>query len=105
MIGFMPRKARVAPGGVVYRVLNRAAGRTNLFRMEQDFAAFERVMVQAHERAPLRILSYCLMSNHWHFVVWPRANGELSAYFKWLANTHAMRWRVSHRTVGYGSLY
>jgi len=101
----MPRKARVAPGGLVYHVLNRAAGRTTLFRGDDDFAAFERVMLEAHERFPLRILCYCLMSNHWHFVARPAKDGELTAFFRWLTNTHAMRWRVAHRTVGYGHLY
>jgi putative transposase len=101
----MPRGPRIAPGGLVYHVLNRAAGRLTLFRHDKDFAAFEKTMLQAHRRVPLRILSYCLMSNHWHFVVWPREDGELSAFFRWLANTHAMRWRVAHRTVGYGPLY
>jgi putative transposase len=101
----MPRVARVAPGGLVYHVLNRAAGRLTLFRNDKDFAAFEKVMLQAHQRVPLRILAYCLMSNHWHLVVWPRADGQLSAFFRWLGATHAMRWRVAHHTVGYGSLY
>ncbi len=90
---------------MVYHVFNRAAGRMTLFRHDRDFAAFEKTMREAHERVPLRILSYCLMSNHWHFVVWPRVDGEVSAFFRWLANTHAMRWRVVHRTVGYGPLY
>ena len=39
-----------------------------MFRKEADFEAFERVMVLAHERQPIRILSYCVLSNHWHFV-------------------------------------
>jgi putative transposase len=45
------------------------------------------------------------MPNHWHFVVWPKRDGELTAFFRWLAHTHAMRWRVAHHTVGYGHLY
>jgi len=90
---------------LVYHVLNGAAGRMKLFRHDSDFAAFERTMQQAHERFPLRILSYCIMSNHWHFVVWPKEDGDLTAFFRWLANTHAVRWRVSHRRVGSGHLY
>lgn len=77
----------------------------HLFRNDADFAAFERVILEAHERVPLRILSWCVMSNHWHFVVWPRTDSEVTAFFRWLAHTHAMRWRVAHRTVGYGHLY
>jgi len=76
-----------------------------LFRKDADFEAFQRVMVEAHQRHPIRILSYCVLSNHWHFVVWPEADGQLTGFFRWLAHTHAMRWRVSRRTVGYGPLY
>ena len=101
----MPRTARVAPGGFVYHVLNRSVGRMHMFRKDADFEAFERVMVEAHQRQPIRILSYCVLSNHWHFVVWPEEDGQLTDFFRRLAHTHAMRWRVSHRTVGYGHLY
>jgi len=76
-----------------------------MFKRDGDFAAFQRLLAEAHQRLPLRILSYCLMPTHWHFVAWPRADGELTAYFRWLAHTHAMRWRVSRQTVGYGHLY
>ncbi len=27
-------------------------------------------MAETHERQPIRILSYCVLSNHWHFVAW-----------------------------------
>ena len=100
----MPRVARSAPGGLVYHVLNRSVGRIRLFRNHADFEAFERVIIEAHTRHPIRILSYCVLSNHWHFVVWPEADGQLTEFFRWLAHTHAMRWRVAHRTVGYGPL-
>ena len=62
-------------------------------------------MIEAHGRYPLRILAWCAMRTHWHFVVWPRDEGEVTAYFRWLAHTHAMRWHVAHNTVGRGHLY
>ena len=101
----MPRAARKAPGGQVYHVLNRAVGKMHLFGKDADFEAFQRVMIEAHQRHPIRILSYCVLSNRWHFAVWPDADGQVTAFFRWLAHTHAMRWRVAHRTVGYGHLY
>jgi putative transposase len=101
----MARKPRFAPGGLVYHVLNRSAGRSILFRRDGDFEAFERLLVEAHRRVPLRLLSYCIMGNHWHFVTWPEKDGQLTEFFRWLAHTHAMRWRVAHNTVGYGHLY
>ena len=54
----MPRAARIAPGGQVYHVLNRSVGRMHLFGKNADFEAFQRVMIEAHQRHPIRILSY-----------------------------------------------
>ena len=101
----MARKARYCPGGYVYHVLNRSVGRIALFRCEEDYAAFERVMVEAYARVPLRIMSWCLMKNHWHFVVWPHSDDQVTDFFRALAHTHAMRWRVARRSVGWGPLY
>ncbi|HMO26928.1 MAG TPA: transposase, partial [Tepidisphaeraceae bacterium] len=92
-------------GGMVSHVLNRAAARHKMFKRDEDYAAFERVMAEALDRTPTRLLGWCLMPNHWHLIVWPREDGELTQFFKWLTLTHAMRWRVAHRSVGYGPLY
>ncbi len=56
----MPRVARECPGGYVYHVWNRAAGRLRLFKKQEGYQAFERVMLEAHERHPIRILDWCL---------------------------------------------
>src|SRR5258705_9836555 len=101
----MPRVVRKAPGGMVYHVLNRANGRLRLFKKEQDFQAFERVLLAAWERVPIRILSWCVMSNHWHLVLWPKKDGELTAFMRWLTLTHAERWKHAHDAVGHGHLY
>lgn len=46
---------------------------------------------QRLEHAPTRILAYCVMPNHWHFVLWPRADGELTAFCPRLAHAHTQR--------------
>src|SRR5258708_33837254 len=101
----MPRSARIAPGGFVYHALNRAVARLPLFEKEADYEAFERVLLEAHQRTPTRILAYCVMPNHWHFVLWPKADGELTRFLRWLTHTHTMRWHAHHHTGGTGHLY
>lgn len=95
----------MAPGGLVYHVLNRAVARLAVLKKAADYAAFEQVMAEAHLRCPIRILSYCLMPNHWHLVLWPREDGELTAFTRWLTHTHTMRWHAHHHTSGTGHLY
>ena len=101
----MPRHARQCPGGYVYHVWNRAAGRLRLFKKDKDYAAFERIMVLAGEKCPIRILDWCLMPNHWHFVAYPLADGQVTAFFRWLTHTHAMRAITHRRVLGMGPLY
>jgi putative transposase len=103
----MPRRGRQAPGGYIYHVLNRAAGRRQLFDHDGDYEAFLRVLAEAQSRRPepLPILAFCLMPNHWHLVPWPGRDGELSDFMFWLTMTHTQRWRHFRRSVGEGPLY
>ncbi|MBM4045598.1 MAG: hypothetical protein FJ279_10820 [Planctomycetes bacterium] len=101
----MPRTARVAPGGLVYHVLNRAVARLRLFEKDADYYAFEQVLAEAQAKHPTRILGYCVMPTHWHFFTWPKEDDELTQFFRWLTHTHTMRWHAHHETVGTGHLY
>ena len=101
----MPRRLRTALGGYVYHVLNRAVGRRTLFRKEADYAAFEAVLREAPNFQPMRLLGYCLMPNHWHLVLWPKADGDLSDYLRWVTVTHTQRYHAHYHTAGTGPLY
>jgi hypothetical protein len=35
-------------------------------------------VIEALRRDPIRMLSYCVLSNHWHFVVWPENDGQVT---------------------------
>jgi putative transposase len=76
-----------------------------LFEKDGDYDAFERVLALALEKHPVRILAYCLMPNHWHFVLWPAKEHELTAFLRWLTHTHTMRWHAHYHTSGTGHLY
>lgn len=101
----MPRIARVQPGGYVFHVLNRGNARMSIFDDDCDFAAFERIMAQAIDKDNMRLLSYCLMPNHWHFVVRPREDGDLARFMHRLTTTHVRRWHMHRHTIGGGHLY
>ncbi|MBN2211151.1 MAG: transposase [Sedimentisphaerales bacterium] len=101
----MPRSLRQAKGGVAYHVFNRANGRLRIFKTAGDFLAFEQLLGEGAKRFGMRICGYCLMSNHWHLLLWPRCDGDLSAFMKWVTGTHSHRWHAAHGTVGIGHLY
>ena len=101
----MPRSARVAPGGMVFHVINRGVGKNQLFFNDDDYLAFERVIAESLVKSPMRILSYCLMPNHWHFVLWPENDGDLAGFMQRLTLTHVTRWQKNYNRVGFGHVY
>jgi putative transposase len=101
----MGRSLRPTSAGVVYHVLNRANARRRLFDDDGDYAAFERVLTSACARVSMRLLAYCAMPNHWHLVVWPRHDGDLSRFMNWLTLTHTQCSHQHRHTVGEGHMY
>jgi len=101
----MPRRPRLATGGLAYHVLNRRVGRLALFEKPADYLAFENILKEAHDRTDVRIAAYCLMPNHWHLLLWPRSDGELSEVMRWITVTHTQRWHAHHHSSGSGPVY
>lgn len=88
-----------------FHVLNRGVGRRTLFDKAGDYLAFERVLEETPRTRPMRIRADCLMPNHWHFVLWPEHDGDLSGFMQQLTNTHVKRWKHHRHEIGYGHLY
>ena len=101
----MGRPRRAAQGGLVYHTLNRANARLTIFENQGDFTAFERILAEAVSRYAMRLLAYCLMPNHFHLLLWPRGDRDLSQFMQWLTLTHTQRWHAHHHTAGSGHLY
>jgi putative transposase len=102
----MPRRPRLSSGGLVYHVVNRGVRRQRVFDDDGDYAAFLRVLGETCERFPaVRLVTFCLMPNHWHLLLWPAADGALSEFMRVLTVTHTQRWHAHRHTAGTGSVY
>jgi len=104
-LDWMSRPPRAVEGGLVYHTLNRANAGLEIFASDDDYAAFERVMAEAVTRDEMRLLAYCLMPNHFHLLLWPRGDGDLSRFMRWLTLTHTQRWHAHRGTAGLGHVY
>ena len=103
----MPRRPRHALSGVAFHVMNRAVRGTDLFRVHRDFEAFAEITTEGLKRARsrVRIISFEVMSNHWHEVITCDRIADLSAFMHWTQGTHANRWAGAHRARGRGYVY
>lgn len=101
----MPRGPRADEAGGLYHALNRGNSRTEIFHKEADYEAFERILSEGLEHYEVHLFCYQLMPNHWHLVLGPNRDGEMSRFMRWITATHTMRYRAHYRTSGQGHVY
>jgi putative transposase len=96
----MPRTARSIRAGICYHVINRGNARATVFHDDLDYEVFEALAFASARRAGAEVLAYCLMPNHFHFVLRPVADDGLSKWAHWLLTSHVHRHRMRHASVG-----
>lgn len=100
----MPRRVQFR-GEFIYHVLNRAAKRIQLFDSNSDYIDAESVLLRAKKATGIRILDYCIMPNHFHFILWPRTGSEMSQFMRRFTGLHAQLWQNAKGTTGSGAVY
>jgi len=97
----MPRAARSSAGGLCYHVLNRGNAGIEVFHDARDYAEFVELLQQGVDTRGIRLLAYCLLPDHFHMVLWPRKDGDLSHWMQWLSTSHVRRYHRQHQTCGH----
>ena len=97
----MPRPIRTTTADYCFHVINRGNGRSEVFHKDGDYAAFGRLINEASERLPMRLLAYCLMPNHFHLVLRPYADGDMSRWMQWLMTSHVRRYHRHYDGSGH----
>jgi putative transposase len=97
----MPRTARASVGDQVYHALNRGNARKQVFFKAGDYQAFLKALGHACQELPMRVLGLCLMPNHFHLVLWPHRDGDLSRWMHWLLNAHVRRYHQHYHSSGH----
>jgi len=101
----MPRPLRADEAGGLYHALNRGNSRATIFRKAADFEAFERILAEGLERYDVQLFAFQLLPNHWHLVLRPNHDGEMSRFLRWVTATHTMRYHAHYHSSGEGHVY
>jgi len=84
----MPRVARFVIPGYPFHITHRGNNKQEIFQTDEDRRRYLYWFEEAKQKYGMRIISYCLMSNHVHFIA--LAENELS--FAKTINTVHMRY-------------
>jgi len=101
----MARGRRASAFTGYYHVVNRSVRKATLFETHRDYIAFLAVLREGIEKHRAPLVSYCVLSNHWHLLVGPIDKSDLTRVIKWVTATHAIRWHRFRGTIGTGPVY
>ena len=96
----MPRIARTLGEDCIYHVTNQGRGGQEVFRRSHDYLAFLDLLMVARERYDLQLYAFCLLSNHFHLLIKPDENTQLSYGMQWLQTSYARRFNDYYRAEG-----
>lgn len=99
----MATPPRFFENDIYYHVYNRGNRKQQVFLQNRDYERFLEKVVEYKRKFPVTILSYCLMPNHFHFLIQQTEINAISRLFSNLCNSHSKYFNIKYETVG--SLY
>lgn len=97
----MARHARAVALDIAQHVTQRGNGRQDIFFTEQDRGIYLNAFFDYASRYSLRVLGYCLMTNHVHFVVVPEREVSLARVFGRTHSDYARYANLVNRSCGH----
>ena len=86
--------------GHCYHVYNRGCNRENIFANEGNYLFLMRRAKSYLADYPLSVIAYCLMPNHYHFLLRPDEDDGLSPFIQRLFNSYTQAFNKQRRRSG-----
>jgi putative transposase len=80
----MARRRRLFIANIPYHVIQRGNNRNPIFFNDKDYLFFLKVLKEAKAKHPCFLYAYCLMPNHFHFILEPLEKDNISFLMKFL---------------------
>ena len=96
----MARPLRIEFPGAVYHVTSRGDRREAIFTDDEDRHGLLEVVARALSRFDAEALAYCLMGNHYHFVLHTR-QANLSLLMRHINGVYTQAFNRRHNKVGH----
>ena len=96
----MARPLRIEFPGAVYHITSRGDRREPIFVDDEDRLEFLGIVAQALSRFDAQMLAYCLMGNHYHFVLHTR-QANLSLLMRQINGVYTQSFNRRHNKAGH----
>jgi putative transposase len=97
----MPRNARCVEPGLAYHVTQRGTNHQRVFFSDADRKAYLGLVGDQLDDARVRVLAWCLMDNHVHWIVIPDQEDSLAVLFRRVHGRYAQMVNARRRRTGH----
>ena len=84
----MPNRNTDFTEGQYYHIYNRGAGRTKIFLVEDNYRYLLQLIQRYYQKYEITIIAYCLMPNHYHFLLRQGLGEPISKFINVLFNAY-----------------
>lgn len=97
----MPRTARIIIPNAPHHILNRGNNKEVIFFDDEDFKFFLRQIKKYKEKFKIKIYHYCLMPNHYHFLIESESSQNLAKFMHGLMLVYAQYVQRKYGKIGH----
>ncbi len=83
-----------------YHVYNRGAHRIDIFRNDPDYTFLLKLVKKQAEKCGISIIAYCLMHNHYHFLLRQNSDIQISKFMQAVFNVYSKAFNSKYQLSG-----
>lgn len=97
----MPICPRVLIKGAAYHVVMRGNQRQNVFKEEEDYLRYLKLVKKYKNKHKARIYAYCLMTNHIHLLIDPENSETLKKIMHGISLSYSKYFNYKYKKCGH----
>lgn len=99
----MPYRYQEFQANEYYHIYHRGRNRQKIFFEAENYVYFLRLLKKCCTKFTVRVIAYCLMPNHFHFMLQPQKHDNLSEFMRRLQQSYAQA--INKRYQRSGALF
>lgn len=96
----MPYRGDIFTQGQYYHIYNRGAGKAKIFFNNGNYQYLLKLMKEYYQKYGATIIAYCLMPNHYHFLLRQESDWPLSRFMQVLFNSYVQALNLQQGRTG-----
>ena len=97
----MSRISRIFIDYACYHISMRGNQKQIIFKEEDDFCRYLKIIRKALKKYAVSLYAYCLMPNHTHLLIEPKCVSDMSKCMHWINRGYAAYFNAKYEKVGH----